>query len=154
MLTSGLLTSTIVFGEAVFYQWLLNGETVESAVSPIHYAQSIGEYQVYVENAQGCGAYSNPVSLGFVGIEDVSEMSFTIFPNPAQSSINIRLSQQVELTSVILTDVLGQEICFEQIDARTSPVDFSFNVNTLPNGLYFIKVSNSQSQTVKRFVKN
>ena len=154
VLTSGLLTSTIVFGEAVFYQWLLNGETVEGAVSPIHYAQSIGEYQVYVENAQGCGAYSNPVSLGFVGIEDVSEMSFTIFPNPAQSSINIRLSQQVELTSVILTDVLGQEICFEQIDARTGSVDFSFNVNTLPNGLYFIKVSNSQSQTVKRFVKN
>ena len=154
VLTSGLLTSTIVFGDVALYQWLLNGETIAGADASIHYAESIGEYQVYVENAQGCGAYSGPVALGFVGIEDFSINSFSLYPNPAQANINIRLLQQKKVISVSLTDVLGQEISSIQIDARTSNVDYSFDVNTLPNGLYFIKVSNDQSQVVKRFVKN
>jgi hypothetical protein len=154
VLTSGLLTSTIVFGDVVLYQWLLNGETIDGANALIHYAESIGEYQVYVENAQGCGAYSSPVALGFVGIEDLSLKSFSLYPNPAQTNINIRLLQQQALISVSLTDVLGQEISSIQIDARASTVDYNFDVSALPNGLYFIKVSNDQSQVVKRFVKN
>jgi len=154
VLTSGLLTSTIVFGDVVLYQWLLNGETIEGADAPIHYAESIGEYQVYVENAQGCGAYSDPVPLGFVSVEDLNNTSFSLYPNPAQTKINIRLPQQEGLISVSLTDVLGQEINEVKIDAKTSTVDYSFNVNTLPNGMYFIKVSNDQSKLVKRFVKN
>ena len=154
VLTSGLLTSTIVYGEAVFYQWLLNGETIEGANELVHFAESIGEYQVYVENAQGCGVYSSPVALGFVGVEELSLKSFSLYPNPAQTNINIRLLQQYGLISISLTDILGQEISSTQIDAKTSTLDYSFDISNLPSGLYFIKVSNQQSHIVKRFIKN
>ncbi len=51
-----LLTSTIVQGNIGFYQWLYEGETIPGATSSIHYADEVGEYQVYVESVNGCGA--------------------------------------------------------------------------------------------------
>ncbi len=152
--SNGLLYSTLVLGEPVLYQWLFNGISIEGATNTIHYPQELGTYQVYVENAQGCGDYSAIIDVTFIGIEEFSGKSFTMYPNPAHSSITLSLDQLSEKTMVSFTDVLGQELRKITLDSRASTVDYTFDISELPNGLYFINVSNNSNQIVKRFVKN
>ena len=152
--SNGLLYSTLVLGEPVLYQWLFNGISIEGETNTIHYPQELGTYQVYVENAQGCGDYSEIIDVTFIGIEEFSGKSFTMYPNPAHSSITLSLDQLSEKTMVSFTDILGQELRKITLDSRASTVDYTFDISELPNGLYFINVSNNSNQIVKRFVKN
>lgn len=152
--SDGLLTSTILLGEPVLYQWLLNGISIEGATNEIHYPQAIGMYQVYVENSMGCGDYSEPVALSFVGIEEFTDQSFTMYPNPAHASITLSLNKLKGKTTVSFTDVLGQELHHIILDSRLSEVDYTFDISEFPDGLYFMNVSNNSNQAVKRFVKN
>jgi len=150
----GLLTSTVVVGEPVIYQWLFEGEFIEGATNIIHDAQSSGMYQVYVENELGCGDYSDNVEVAFIGIEEFSDYSFTLHPNPAHSSITLSLDQLNAKTTVSFTDVLGQELHKLILDSRSSVIDYTFDISEFPSGLYFISVINNSNQIVKRFVKN
>lgn len=152
--SSGLLTSTVVLGQANSYQWLLNGVAIEGADEESHYAQATGAYQVYIQNTDGCGDYSNVVELTNVGVEELSANSFTVFPNPTHGKLNINLAQLNEAVVVNITDVLGQVLETVDVDSRESNILYSMDVTDLPNGIYFINVKGEVNQFVKRFVKN
>ena len=148
-----LLTSSVMTGEAVFYQWLLDGESVQGANSNVHYPQDLGGYQVYIEDVYGCSDYSEEIEVTAIGLQELNEHSFTIYPNPAHSSISLNLSQLNSLTLLSVTDVLGQELNKVILDSQSSDVDYSIDISEWPNGLYFINVENNSNQIVKRFVK-
>jgi hypothetical protein len=152
--SSGLLTSTVILGEATSYQWLHEGVAIDGADDDIHYAQATGAYQVYIQNADGCGDYSNVVELTNVGVEELSANSFTVFPNPTHGKLNINLAQLNEAVVVNITDVLGQVLETVDVDSRESNILYSMDVTDLPNGIYFINVKGEVNQFVKRFVKN
>lgn len=151
---SGLLTSNVVAGDAIMYQWLFEGEAIEGANNTVHFADMVGNYQVYIENENGCGDYSEEVYLNTVGVEELSANSFTVFPNPTQSKLNINLTQLNEAVVVNITDVLGQVLETVDVDSRESNILYSMDVTDLPNGIYFINVKGEVNQFVKRFVKN
>jgi hypothetical protein len=152
--SSNLLTSSLVQGNAIFYQWLYEGESIEGSNSSSHYADEVGDYQVYVENINGCGAYSENVYLNTVGINEFDKTSFSLYPNPVHSTLNIRLSQLATNSTISITDVLGQEILKLNIDTRTNADNMKINMSDLPNGMYFVVVENNAKQIVKRFIKN
>ena len=152
--SSSLLTSNVVQGNAVFYQWLYEGETIPGANSSIHYGAEVGEYEVYIENENGCGAYSDPVFLNTVGIEDLALSSFNIYPNPVTSIANLYLSQLTNNTHIVITDILGHELFDFDLDTRVSSEIYKIDMTSLPNGMYFVVVENNSKKFVKRFVKN
>jgi hypothetical protein len=149
-----LLTSTVVQGNAIFYQWLYEGESIEGANSTVHYAQEVGDYQVYIENPNGCGAYSDVVFLNAVGIKDFDVASFNLYPNPVSSVLTVRMSQLSSVASLAITDVLGQEIHNIEIDTRNVSEEYKMDLSSIPNGMYFVVVESDAKQIVKRFVKN
>ena len=149
-----LLTSTVVQGNAIFYQWLYEGESIEGANSTVHYAQEVGNYQVYIENPNGCGAYSDVVFLNAVGIKDFDVASFNLYPNPVSSVLTVRMSQLSSVASLAITDVLGQEIHSIEIDTRNVYEEYKMDLSSIPNGMYFVVVESDAKQIVKRFVKN
>ena len=101
--------------------------------------------------AIGCGdtAVSGVyvVTRNTTGLSGASENqnSFTYYPNPAFSQLY--LSAGVDIESVIITDLLGHIVI--QSSAVTGQTA-KFDVNSLPTGVYFVKLNN---RWVQRFIK-
>ena len=151
---NGLLTSSYS-GNAIFYQWLLDGISVDGANNNIHYPQATGMYQVYVEDDLGCGYYSESVELTFLGIqESFIEESLSIYPNPAFSELYFSLNHVRNVTTVSVLDILGQKHIEILVDSNQLGKEQSINISEFPRGLYFIEAHNGSHKVVKRFVKN
>ena len=150
---SFLLTSSVSQGNAVFYQWLLEGETIAQANNSTHYGQEIGNYQLYIENQNGCGSYSNSVFLPTLGIDVVDDFDFTLYPNPVKSVLGINLSRMYSSTTVSITDVLGQELYAFRQKIQAGETKITLDVSDLSSGIYFMVAENGSQKTVKRFVK-
>ena len=152
--TSNLLTSSVIQGNAVFYHWLFEGETIEGSNNSTHYPTEVGQYQVYVENSNGCGAYSENVDLNTVGINELDETNFSLYPNPVNTTLNIRMTPLSSSATIAITDVLGQDIFNITLDTTLNPDEIKIELSDLPNGMYFVVVESNSKQIVKRFIKN
>jgi Secretion system C-terminal sorting domain len=78
----------------------------------------------------------------------VLDDSFTVYPNPSQSIVNIKSAHTIE--SVELYDVQGRilEKRFENSD--TVIIDLS----NRDNGIYFLKITSEKGSKVEKVVKN
>lgn len=86
-----------------------------------------------------------------VGItEVVKQNDFSLFPNPAKSSITVSstIIGAVKVDYEIV-DVLGKVI----ISNENSSGKFSININELNSGIYFLRLQVNNSVVVKKFVK-
>ena len=83
-----------------------------------------------------------PVRLDVLGAVDENEREpeITIFPNPAQTSINVTSRQPIH--SVALMNQLG-EICFDKVVDASS---ITLPVADLPKGIYFIRITTEAGQ--------
>jgi hypothetical protein len=151
--SSFLLTSTVSQGNAVFYHWLFEGETIAQANNSTHYGQEIGKYQLYIENQYGCGSYSNIVFLPTLSIDVIDDFDFTLYPNPVKSLLGINLSRMFNSTTVSITDVLGQELYAFRQKIQAGETKITLDVSDLSSGIYFMVAENGSQKTVKRFVK-
>ena len=109
---------------------------------------------MYIENENGCDAYSNTILLNTVGIADLELSSFNVYPNPVTSIASLYLSQLTNITNVVITDILGHEMFNFDLDTRETSETYNINMSTLPSGMYFVVVENDSKKIVKRFVKN
>ena len=73
------------------------------------------------------------------------ENMFTVFPNPAVTSLNI-LSTTQPINQILITNLIGQTIFTQSYSSKQLEVDIS----ALPSGVYFVKVNGSE---VRKFVK-
>ena len=74
--------------------------------------------------------------------------SFTLYPNPSQSLVNIKSAHTIE--SVELYDVQGRilEKRFENSDTVT------IDLSSRDNGIYFLKITSEKGSSVEKVVKN
>ena len=62
----------------------------------------------------------------------------TIFPTPATNAVTVQLDGFYANASIEIYNLSGQNVGTKPVPAKES--DFSFDVNTLTNGLYFVKL--------------
>ncbi len=88
----------------------------------------------------------------FVGIEDLSEIGISIYPNPTTGIVNINFAKvsnfgKVEIT---ITDITGKVIYSKDVACNVSTtIDLSNNAN----GVYFIKFQNSKTVKTLKIIK-
>jgi hypothetical protein len=99
-------------------------------------------YYVYVVNHS---AITDIVIDGTnLGTVDNTIEGFVYYPNPAESTLNLRAQDNIE--RVALYNILGQKVIDQKVDATTSQL----NVSELATGAYIMKVSvNGQLGTYK-----
>jgi len=68
-----------------------------------------------------------------LSIEDFKSKDFKAYPNPVKD--NLTLSANEVISSIIITNILGQEIFTQNIDALSSTIDMS----SFSKGTYFVK---------------
>ena len=72
-----------------------------------------------------------------VGVEEIAEMNFSVFPNPVSEMLNVKLTLDADFT-VTLTDILGKQIFTESYSSTSST---TINVADFPEGIYMLQLN-------------
>ncbi len=87
-----------------------------------------------------------------LGIENNNlEEGIVMFPNPTNGIITLRNNTSLVLTSAVVTDVNGRTI--NTFDLSETDATTTLSLETLANGLYFVKITTEEASIVKRIVK-
>jgi hypothetical protein len=104
-------------------------------------------FNPYNTNEIWVSSFGNGMKMGLMNATGVAEFSsnsendFTIFPNPASSSINIITDAKQSLT---IYSILGEKIGNWQLAVGKNEIDIS----NISDGIYFLKIGN----TVKKVI--
>ena len=83
-----------------------------------------------------------------VGLEEVDEINFAVFPNPASDVLNVNLSANADFT-IIVTDILGKQIFSESYTSISKTV---INVADFPEGIYMIQLNTGDDTFYERVI--
>ena len=79
---------------------------------------------------------------------NANELSYDVFPNPASSKINLRFYQNNSgRANILLFNTLGQAVFSENIFVNDCLSEHVINVENLPKGFYFLKITNADGLT-------
>ena len=116
------------------------------AAATTHGAGSFSMALTGVTSFSPFAIFDRSTSTGITSI--TSSDVLQIYPNPTTDKLTIQTSA-TDKSNVEISDLSGKVIGQYSI----SGTDNTINVSDLSTGSYFIKVSNNQSNTVKKFVK-
>lgn len=132
----------------VSYVWFNNAITINGANAQTYTATQSGPYNVQVTNEFGCRATSQVFNFTFTGISATGQLNgLQLYPNPATGFVTIKFDglQTLQLTMVTAG---GQQVINMPNVASNTTLDLS----KMARGVYFIKLSNGDSQVFKRLV--
>lgn len=86
--------------------------------------------------------------LGTTEIE-VTQNSVSVFPNPAQNTINIK-GNSLGFNAITITDANGRAVKTLKIDTTT---ETQMNISDLAPGVYFMAISSEAGSVTKKIVK-
>lgn len=81
-----------------------------------------------------------------LGVEDQNLESFSVYPNPATTTINIKSLQTLALKNAILYDVLGR-------DTGATLENGKINIENLAKGMYILQLETENGITTKKIMK-
>lgn len=112
-----------------------------------------GSYAAYFQNSNtGCKS-DTTICVSFtassVGLKELSESIFSIYPNPANEVLNIELENLNETATISIINALGEVV----VNETATNKNLKLNIQHLTSGVYFIKMDNKQGTTTKKFIK-
>ena len=110
---------------------------------------------------QSAHLYTNPNPQFGYGIPDFafalnlnaasfSSEKFVLYPNPANSKVNLLLPNDLKNATVLLYNNLGQQVLNAPVENSNS----SFSVENLAPGIYFYKITSGNRSQAGKLVKN
>lgn len=84
------------------------------------------------------------------GIDDVQgDFSVSLFPNPAKTSVTLKVDGLNGKANVSLIDMSGRTVMTNTLDGND---ELQFNVTTLAKGTYFVRINGETISTVRKLV--
>jgi len=113
----------------------------------------VNKYQVRVAKEIPCnpskstyGYASSNISNAYpYGINEINPESFSIYPNPATISINIKVNPQLLGSAYTISDQLGRIILTGKLTSEVSNI----NISELSFGIYTFKIGEQNKETLK-----
>jgi len=129
------------------YQWYFNGLPIEDATTYYVSATQSGNYSVVVTTNYGCTITSEVYTL-VVGVDELSPLPFTIFPNPVTDHFIIQSTGLRDINMISISDVSGKIVWEKQIKFQSdmTPID----VSNLAPGIYTVLLNNHQCRIIKK----
>ncbi|PLX14336.1 MAG: hypothetical protein C0598_01535 [Marinilabiliales bacterium] len=99
----------------------------------------------YYSSGSDCAWLDNiifPSSATILAVkESVTDLGFSVFPNPSQGIINIKSNRNFIDSEIYVFDLSGRMVSSKIIKSNLSQI--SVDLNNLNNGIYFIELRNS-----------
>ncbi|WP_261510471.1 alkaline phosphatase family protein [Chryseobacterium paludis] len=92
----------------------------------------------------------NTLSVG--NSEKVSE-DFSIYPNPADQKVNVKFKSNEKEVTFQIIDTKGTVVSSKKVKSSDGQYEETFDINTMPSGVYFIKLTEGQKSLSKTFIK-
>ncbi len=147
VLTSNVVsTNTVDVLTSPTYNWTLNGNPNGLPESEISIFSS-GSYEVTVTDDNGCQQTSDSL-VANMSVNDIIDNNFVIYPNPANSVINIT-SNNSDIHSFDLYNAIG-ELMLTKSNINSKVM--SINRNELKSGIYISKITDAYGNSVVRNV--
>ena len=86
-----------------------------------------------------------------MGLNEQSNISFTISPNPASEVLKITLPLNLNTTAFTIVNTMGTIVKQEKSSAPQN--EMVINIANLPRGVYFVKVKTNKGVGFKKFLK-
>lgn len=98
--------------------------------------------EIFAENGEfGAGESANFFILTFLATDNTGSQLFTMYPNPVTDVLSVSASNGTIIDTISVYNVAGQKIdTFRLMDGQV-------NLDRLANGIYFIRVENSQNES-------
>ncbi|HYG50425.1 MAG TPA: T9SS type A sorting domain-containing protein, partial [Flavobacteriales bacterium] len=106
-------------------------------------ANSVRQY--FNSNSTPCGAFTLYNALNEIQQE---QLSFNVYPNPANNVLTISLEKLKEGTTYSIYDVLGNALISGDINHTRTIVD----VSGIATGIYVLEIANETQRSSKRIV--
>lgn len=123
------------------YQWVKCNETmeeIEGATESTFTATENGDYSVIVTDGN-CSETAECVNVTGISINDVfSQNSINLFPNPANSELNISIDTEYSKANITVYNLLGKAVLTRN---SYSEQLVTLNINDFENGLYIVNVT-------------
>jgi hypothetical protein len=135
----------------VTYQWIKcpDNTPVVGATSQIFAPSVIGNYAVIVSNSS-CSDTSSCTTINSLGIEELVNNNFTVYPNPTAGLVNIKAIGTHFIQGIEIQDAQGKRIYSQETNQSSA----SISLADLDNGIYFITIHGSENQRMNyRIVK-
>ena len=103
---------------------------------------SSGSYLYIIPNDAGCDSLITLNLTITVGIQEVEDSQWNLWPNPARNVLNVAGSSAIE--SIVILDLTGK-VMFAQKYHGT------IDVSDLASGMYFLQIQSAHGTEIKRF---
>jgi photosystem II stability/assembly factor-like uncharacterized protein len=134
------------------YQWYLDGAPVSQNNIPYLQFSTLGEYQLVITDVNGCSHFSETLSL--TSSEDKSNNNgvLSIFPNPTDGEISLKLQDPNQSFEARVYDVSGRLVHIAASNPNSDVV--LIDLSQSEAGLYTVKVIIDDKRIViKRIVR-
>ncbi len=104
--------------------------------------------------AELTNVYANTANCNGLGINETSRPFYgvTMVPNPMNSNGTLSfMSETTGTYSVRVSNAIGSVVSYKEIDAKQGVNTVTIERNSLPNGVYFISLSDGKNVTTHRF---
>lgn len=155
-IVSVTIDSSIVPGNSHFGTNPLQYKWSNGAITQNIMVNAAGNYIVTITDSNGCSAnLSASLSQNTddsckslkVSVPTVERQYFSIYPNPAHSSVMVKFfSNTAEAVQIKITDVTGKTVMTENIATVAGENNKSLSLSGISAGMYFINISSADMQ--------
>jgi ELWxxDGT repeat protein len=139
------------------YQWLKDKKEIDKANAVNYTATTSGTYQLKVEDLIGCTNVSDSLVINFtqkiLANEPLTDtFGLKISPNPTQNDLNLVFeSNERGNFEAMLYDVTGRILVQKSVNPNTNNIIPTQSLNA---GMYFLRLTNGEQQTIQKVIKN
>jgi len=127
------------------YQWIncSNGNPIAGETTSTFTPSSSGSYALVVDNGVGCADTSNCISAT-IGLDELNGEQFTIYPNPATTTISLSMDQA---DAIIIRDLNGKTI-----QTVSNYAGGEIGLFAVEAGVYFVDVMNENQHLTQKLI--
>jgi len=154
---AGVITFTDQTPAAVKWQWFMGNGTQSSEKNPIVRYTATGSYRVKLTatTANGCvDTAFQTITINYLAYnQNWKQEDFMLSPVPAtENHIYLTVPENIDTRQGLQLEILNAIGAIVNKRIVNTIGEISLNLNGLPNGAYFLRISNAQSTITKRFV--
>jgi hypothetical protein len=154
----GINTAVVQSGNALIaqnisatYQWIncTSNQIIPGAVNQSYTPNVNGSYAAIITQ---CGIIDTSACLTInnVGLDDLeNDSEMLMYPNPANSQVNINLSSRVDNYSIQIFNMLGERVCDKSLKGNDSN---TFDLTKFTSGTYWVEIQSGNSIWKKKLI--
>ncbi|PCH67802.1 MAG: hypothetical protein COC01_05060 [Bacteroidetes bacterium] len=151
---SQVITLKDLSTNATSWNWDLGNGSNSTAQHPSGAYTAIGTFTITLIASDG--TCSDTISRDLVvinttGIFDFNYIARSIYPNPTEGIVNIKIPFKSEIT-IKVYNVIGEQIIINNLNYRDN--FYQVDLSLLENGIYFIQISDNNKSSITKVIKS